>query len=149
MSSHESPGTESEPTEFVNTLSRSTEVPAALRVALKPWVDLEQVGLPGLWIWLQSVLPVLPLPSGAGAAPAGSRPEELAKALVDCSAERARLNFRAYEYYSDNVVLARRVRALEGMLRAAHPGDLGSPDGPTERTVGRYLPHTPDSAERR
>lgn len=149
MSSHESPGSESEPTEFVNTLSRSAEIPSALRAALKPWVDLDQVGLPGLWIWLQSVLPVLPLPSGAAAIPAGTRSEELAKALVDCSAERARLNFRAYEYYSDNVVLARRVRALEGMLRAAQPGDLGPSDGRTERTVGRYLPHTSDSRERR
>jgi len=130
-----------------------TESPSELRAALRPWIDLDQVGLPGLWVWLGSILPLLPTP-GAPSEPIdplgrsgskGDRVLQLAKALTDCAGDRARLNFQASEYYADNGVLARRVRALEGMLRSSgrtvSPGDTG-----TERAAARYLPHRDHAA---
>ncbi len=142
MASKNSPDGDERNPDFLASLKRSTELPPALRRALQPWVDVDNVGLPGLWIWLETALPALA--QALAAEPthdADRRVAELAKALVDCSTERARLNFRAYEYYSDNVVLARRVRALEGMLRASQPGARPEGSAETERAVVRYLPH--------
>jgi hypothetical protein len=122
--------------------------PAELRAALRPWINLDEVGLPGLWVWLRTVVPMLPAPSSAEADPAGphgtesggSRVHDLAKALVDCARDRARLNFQSYEYYSDNTVLARRIRALEGMVIASGKGLPLPADPETDRAVERYLP---------
>jgi hypothetical protein len=124
--------------------------PPELRAALRPWVDVDEVGISGLWTWLHTIIPLLPPPGSPESSPArpeGKKPEaddrvrQLATALTDCARERARLNFRAYEYYSDNTILARRVHALEGMLRnnVGEP-DTSPPDAETERATERYLP---------
>ncbi len=123
--------------------------PPEVRAELRPWVDVDAVGLPGLWVWLRTVLPLLPPPSAPGSAARGpvwehggaDRVRDLAEALVQCAGDRARLNFRASEYYVDNTVLARRVRALEGMLRASGKPTASAEDDPDlERVTERYLP---------
>jgi hypothetical protein len=129
------------------------EPPQELRDAIRPWVDLDEVGLPGLWLWLLTVLPLLPPPPTPEADTPVSRAEsgevrvhQLAKALVDCATHRARLNFQASEYYVDNALLARRVRALEGMLRSTGKEKVPLADAKTEQTTERYLPRRSDGA---
>jgi hypothetical protein len=139
------------PDRWKAVLHGELEPPQELRDALRPWVDLDAVGLPGLWLWLETVLPVLPLPPTPAAPTARAesgedRIHQLAKALVGCATDRARLNFQAAEYYADNTVLARRVRALEGMLRSAGKEEIPSADAKTEQTTERYLPHRGDRA---
>ena len=151
MSSQEPPVAERRPNENAAGGHGAEDLPPSLRQALRPWIDVETVGLPALWVWLESVIPVLPVP-GSGLPERASeerRSTELAKALVECSTERARLNFRAYEYYSDNVVLARRVRALEGMLRGAARDAPSKGDPETERATERYLPRAQPSGASR
>lgn len=127
-------------------------ISASLREALRPWVDVDVVGPAGLETWLLTVLPMLPLPS------VGDRvvdrdvsrgtPEErltaLAHALADCASDRARTNFQAAEYFRENRVLARRVKALEAMVRtrqrSGRPRDDLPDDPDADRAVERYLP---------
>jgi hypothetical protein len=96
--------------------------PAEVRKRLLAWIDLEQVGAEGFWLWLETVLPSLPLPERG---PAGSRtaaepPEvrlrQIARDLADCARDRARLTIAASHYYQDNFILALRVKALEAGL---------------------------------
>ncbi|MGC2289938.1 MAG: hypothetical protein WA688_08800 [Thermoplasmata archaeon] len=128
------------------------EPPPELRAAIRPWLDLDEVGLRGLWVWLLTMLPLLPPPpprvasspeAGLGVS-TGSRLEQLAKSLTACAQDRARLNFQAYEYYADNALLSRRVRALEGMIRASGHGDPPRGDADTENAGDRYLPRRPN-----
>ena len=103
--------------------SRTEWAPAAkTRQQLLPWIDVETVGAEGFWVWLESILPVLPVPeAGAfGARVASAPPEvrlrEIARALADCARERARLTIAAAHFYQDNFILALRVKALEAGL---------------------------------
>lgn len=136
---------------------RESEPPPELRAALQPWVDLDAVGLPGLWVWLRTILPVIPTPPARDARTTRTtrdvggerRVHDLARALVECAGDRARLNFRASEYYADNTVLARRIRALEGMLRARGREKEPAADEETERATERYLPHESSEARER
>jgi len=124
-------------------------IPSDLKRRLVDWVDVDEVGAEGFWLWLAAVLPLLPPPgSGArGAAPVGRVPEdrirELAGDLVDCARERARLTILCERYYADNQALSRRVKALEAALRtfekAGHPVKLPE-DKDAEAAGERYLP---------
>jgi len=129
---------------------RRTElvVPERLRDRLRAWVDVDAVGSDGFWGWLETVLPVLPRPGDPrpdlGAAPGtAGRVRELAKDLVDCASDRARLIAECERYYSDNVGLARRVKALEASLRVGGRVErkAGPPKDPeVEAVAERYLP---------
>ena len=128
---------------------RELGIPVELRLRLAEWIDLDEVGADGFWLWLQTILPLLPDRKSSGAGPlSASRPEpdrvrELARDLVDCARERARLNMFADQYYRDNQVLARRVKALESALRTfektGRTAQLPPDEGTTEAT-DRYLP---------
>ena len=126
-------------------------IPRALREKLRCWFDLETVGLDGLWSWLETVLPLLPPPEGPPRARQQSRSEnpelrrisELARDLVDCAGERARLTFAASQYYQDNTILATRVRALEAAVETYRRGgkpELEPADAQCGRAVERYVP---------
>lgn len=96
----------------------SLQVPEDLARRLSPWIDVREVSIEGLWLWLGSMLHLLPSPVDPtpGAEPR-DRVRELARDLVYCGRERARLTVMCDRYYHDNAVLARRVKALEASLR--------------------------------
>lgn len=123
------------------------ELSPGLVESLRPWIDLEQVGSDGFQVWLSSVLPLIPLPrteSSLLSVNPAARIKELAAALSGCASDRARVHFQAAEYYRDNQRLARRLRALESVLRTssspsgavANPG----PDSEADAAAERYLP---------
>ena len=128
------------------------ELTEELREALLPWIDLNEVGAVGLESWLRSIVPALPRPSAGDHvldrdASHGSSDERLAAmahALADCAGDRARKNFQAAEYFRENQVLVRRVKALESMIRTRvatgrlGPVDLSDPEA--EAATHRYLP---------
>ena len=120
-------------------------VPDDLQRRLAPWIDLREVGTDGLWLWLGTVLPLLPRPADPGpASGARDRLREVARDLVDCARERARLTVMCDRYYRDNAVLAQRVRALEATLRTVRlaGGDVTDPvdtEGAGD-AADRYLP---------
>jgi hypothetical protein len=124
-------------------------MPDDLRRRLEPWIDVRDVGADGFWMWLGTVLPLLPTPSegspppeSAAAVPA-QRIRQLARDLVDCARERARLTVMADRYYTDNVQLTRRLKALEAALRtfeaAGQPIPV-PPDPEVREVTERYLP---------
>ncbi len=125
------------------------DLPPDLRRRLARWIDVDEVGPEGFWLWLAAILPLLPPPgSGAKGPPSAGRPpeeriRELAGDLVDCARERARLTILCERYFSDNQALSRRVKALEAALRtfekAGRPVDL--PEDREAAAAGeRYLP---------
>jgi hypothetical protein len=124
-------------------------VPARLRDRLREWVDVDAVGADGFWSWLEAVLPLLPPAGGPRREPSpssslGDRVRELARELVDCAGDRARLIADCDRYYTDNVGLARRVKALEASLRVADRSErkLAPENDPeVEAMTERYLPH--------
>ena len=111
---------------------------------LRRFVDLEEVGPDGFWLWLDSVLPLLPDPKGRPpAAERKDRLRALARDLTDCASDRARLHALAARYYADNVTLARRVKALEAMretTRKAGMRTTDSSDPEAAEAAARYLP---------
>ncbi len=141
-------GTRPEPTKSAR--AKPVEIPERLRDHLRPWIDVDAVGSEGLWEWLEVVLPLLPTsrdaPAPVGASGRSDRMRELARDLVDCAGDRARLIADCDLYYRDNVALARRVKALEATLRtgATHPPPAdegaGADDEPIEQVAERYLP---------
>jgi hypothetical protein len=129
--------------------SAERTVPRAVRARLRPWIDLDEVGLAGFWVWLETVLPLLPTgprpPSGAsdGRSAPPDRLRDLAAGLVACAGDRARLAFAGERYFRDNQVLARRVKALEAALRTARGAGGGPPvaeDTDATTAAERYLP---------
>jgi len=123
-------------------------VPEELQRRLLPWVDVAEVGTDGLWAWLGTVLPLLPRPTGA---PADAEPpevpparmRELARDLVDCAREQSRLHVTAEQYFRENQLLARRLRALEAALSTRERSGLAGPvegDAAADRAAERYLP---------
>ncbi|HTP54031.1 MAG TPA: hypothetical protein VML94_03575 [Thermoplasmata archaeon] len=128
-------------------VARAVGMPSALWRRLGEWVDIDQVGVGGLWTWLETVLPLLPAAGRTGRPPtsadAAERVKELARDLVDCARERSRLTTISAEYYHDNVALARRVKSLEATLatigRAGWKVASTSPSEP-DAPIERYLP---------
>ncbi|NNN16936.1 MAG: hypothetical protein HKL79_01025 [Thermoplasmata archaeon] len=115
-----------------------------LRKALVPWIDLDAVDWEAFEAWLFTVLATLPRPGTTEAGTGEDRLRALSLALVQAAQERAVSHFQAAEYFRDNQMLARRVKALEALLRAAQKRGFGGP-GPSEETLesraaARYLP---------
>lgn len=125
------------------------EVPEWVRPRLAQWIDVGEVGAAGFWAWLETMLALLG-PAAAGRAwpkegdpSVAPRVRELARDLVDCARDRARLTVLCDHYFSDNQVLARRVMALEGMLRTAQRAGRKVrlvPDPDASQSAERYLP---------
>lgn len=131
------------------SLTTSPTIPAAIQQRLRPWIDVGEVGWPGFWTWLDSVLPLLPReapgepPLRPRAATAPDRIRELATQLVACAGDRARLTVRSEQYFTDNQLLARRVKALEAALRTARlrgGSSMERPDPELAEVADRYLP---------
>ncbi|HTW77267.1 MAG TPA: hypothetical protein VMG14_05820 [Thermoplasmata archaeon] len=132
-----------------NAPAKVLAIPDELRQRLTPWVDVREVGADGFWAWLATIVPLLPAPSPPGQSPEAperlpeDRVRQLARDLVDCARARARLTVIADHYYTDNVALARRLKALEASLRSfATVGRSAEtvPDPEAEEAAGRYLP---------
>lgn len=131
---------------------RRVELDEELRVALLPWLDVDELGADGFRSWLLSVLPLLPRPSAGdrvidrdvSQATPKERLAGLAQALSDCASDRARAHFQASEYFRENRVLARRVKALEAIVRtraeAEGAGSTDPSEPESEAAVRRYLP---------
>jgi len=110
------------------------EIPPDLRRRLHAWVDVEEVGAEGFWLWLRAVLPLLPNPTAPRQGPIppyGARVEdvrELQRRIVVYAREQARLTVMAGQYVRDNEILTQRLRALEAALRtlaiAGHPIEI-------------------------
>jgi hypothetical protein len=102
---------------------RELEVPADLRRRLAAWVNVEEVGPEGFWLWLRAILPLLPVPDPAARRTmlmSGPRPDdlrELQQRLVVYAREHSRLNVLCEQCHRDNQILARRLKALEAALR--------------------------------
>ncbi len=124
------------------------ELPGQLKELLRPWLDLDEVGLDGLTLFLQSVTPLLPRPgnhsSNESPSPIEDRLTRLARALAACASDRSRAHFQASEYFRENQILARRVKALEATLRTRKRADPSAEDAPldpdADRAAERYLP---------
>ncbi len=117
-------------------------VPADLRRRLGAWIDVDEVGPDGFWLWFRAVLPLLPAPGEAtssGFRETDRREEH--RRLVEYARDRARLSVICEQYARENQILARRIRALEGALRtielAGHPVAVPD-DGEAEEMVERY-----------
>ena len=113
-------------------------IPDTLKEALRPFVDVDEVGPEGLYRWLESVLPILAAATAPGAR--GDRVRELARALAACGQDRARLNMAAAQYFADNQALARRVKALEATLNDRGRAAPIAADPASARSAERYLP---------
>jgi hypothetical protein len=102
---------------------RELAIPADLRRRLTAWVDVEEVGPEGFWLWLRAILPLLPAPVPTARASVlmnGPRTEnvrELQQRLVVYAREHSRLHVLCDECTRDNQILARRLKALEAALR--------------------------------
>jgi hypothetical protein len=143
-------GVKEGPTKGAATNSdRSMGMPEELRVRLLAWIDVTEVGADGFWIWLGTLLPLLPDPVASRSVEvhrnelSEARLKELARDLADCARERARLNAAGARYFADNQALARRMKALEEALARYgwpdHPASL-APDAEAARAANRYLP---------
>lgn len=130
-----------------SSIDRAFLVPEPLRSRLARWIDVSEVGQAGFWRWLETVLPALPSPSGAdstsAARPESTRVRELARDLVDCAGDRARLTVMGDRYFRDNQVLAVRLKALEAALETTRLTGRSSTTGEDPESADaaeRYLP---------
>ncbi len=122
------------------------ELSPEVKDILRPWIDVDEVGREGVLSWLRSILPLIPRTRTSdrrASEDPSERIQELAVALSECSSDRARVHFQAAEYYRENQVLARRVKALEAMLRSP-PTQAPAEDLEVERASRRYLPRGAD-----
>ncbi len=121
-------------------------VPPDLRRRLRAWVDVDEVGLKGFWIWLRAVVPLLPSPDAPAKRPSialGSPREtirQLEQRLALYAREQSRLSVICDQAVRDNELLVRRLRALEAALRTL---DLGG-----HKIVIPPDPDVADAAER-
>ncbi|MGC2358887.1 MAG: hypothetical protein WA691_01080 [Thermoplasmata archaeon] len=98
-------------------------IPPDLRRRLAAWVDVDEVGPEGFWLWLRAILPLLPTPASPERGqvlmnvPRTDDVRELRQRLVVYAREHSRLSVVRDHYARDNQVLARRLKALEAALR--------------------------------
>ncbi len=132
-----------------DTAAPAFEIPPDLRRRLHAWVDVDEVGPDGFWLWLRAVIPLLPSPATGrhGSIPpyAGRAEElrELQQRLVVYAREHARLNVIAEQSHRDNELLVRRLRALEAALRTLEMAGnkvVIPDDEDVEDVSERYLP---------
>ena len=103
--------------------SNDFALPPDLRRRLRAWVDIDAVGPPGFWIWFRAILPLLPRPdtrprrSIFGLAAPREEIRVLEQRMVVYAREQARLAIIGEQYARDNERLARRLKALEAVLR--------------------------------
>jgi hypothetical protein len=124
-------------------------VPERLRSRLGTWIDVDEVGEPGFWRWLETVLPLLPAPEDPGpgfetlGVSEAIRLRQLARDLVDCARDRARLTVLCDRYFRDNQLLAVRLKSVEAALETTRstgrPTDPGE-DPESDDAAERYLP---------
>ncbi len=122
-------------------------IPADLRGRLRPWVDVDEVGAEGFWLWLRAVVPLLPRPEESAKRPPIFRlsnkgdVEALERRLVIYAREQSRLTVIGHQCRRDNEVLTRRLKALEAALRtlqlAGHRVDVPADDDATD-AAARY-----------
>ncbi|MDG6912822.1 MAG: hypothetical protein JRN35_07055, partial [Nitrososphaerota archaeon] len=66
-------------------------IPPDLRHQLAAWIDMDALGADGFWLWLGTVLPLLPSTVTTGAGPGSATQEQrsrkLDRNLVDCARE--------------------------------------------------------------
>lgn len=133
----------------VDTGRTELSIPFDLRRRLHEWIDVNEVGTEGFWIWLRAVVPLLPRPEPTGQGPVASdrrgseQLQDLRRRLVFYAREHARLSVISDQRARDNQTLSRRLRALESALRtlelAGHRIDIPPDEGSTD-VVPRYLP---------
>jgi len=118
-------------------------VPEELKRRLASWIDLEQLGVDGLWLWLRDILPLLPGRDASSRRRSMGNPgapnlvRELHRRLVDHSRDRSRLAVILEQYARDNQTLARRLAALEAALRdVERDADRSGDPHPLSRDVG-------------
>ncbi len=130
---------------------RSLELTADLKAAVAPWIDLDEVGPEGLRSWILTIVALLPhgthdrtIDRDVSRGSLEERVTVLARALADCASDRAMKNFQASEYFQENRLLVRRVKALEAMIRTRvatglmEKTDLTDPVA--DAAARRYLP---------
>ena len=125
------------------------EIPDDIRRRLRAWVDVDQVGVDGFWLWLRAIIPLLPTPGPTGKGPelaSGTLPEDLRdmhRRLVVYAREHARLTVMCTEYTRENVTLSRRLKALEAALRTLEMAGARieiPPDEEAAEISSRFLP---------
>lgn len=124
-------------------------IPFDLRRRLLEWIDVDEVGPEGFWLWLRAVVPLLPRPAASGRGlgfpdrPGAEDLQDLRRRLVFYAREHARLSVISDQYARDNQTLSRRLRALESALRtlesAGHRVEI-PPDENASAVVERHLP---------
>lgn len=132
-------------------------MPSDLRGRLRPWVDVDEVGAEGFWLWLRAVVPLLPMPEENPKRPAIFRLPKagdsaaLERRLVMYAREHSRLTVICNQYIRDNELLTRRLKALEAAIRtlqmAGNRVEIPTDDGAIE-AGSRYLPPEPRSRRR-
>lgn len=125
------------------------EIPDDIRRRLRAWVDVDQVGADGFWLWLRAIIPLLPNPGPTGKGPElgrGALPEDLRemhRRLVVYAREHSRLTVMCTEYTRANVTLSRRLKALEAALRTVEMAGVRieiPPDEEAAEISSRFLP---------
>ncbi|MGI0055266.1 MAG: hypothetical protein ACREB9_00375 [Thermoplasmata archaeon] len=108
---------------------------------VRAWIDLDQVGPAEFYRWLETVVTLLPPPDRRPPRPTDSdgRISQLAHSLVESAQAEARAHFQASEYFRENSLLARRLKALEAIIVTA---GLPLPPGSraTEVATEHFLP---------
>ncbi|MGC2035107.1 MAG: hypothetical protein WA761_06660 [Thermoplasmata archaeon] len=108
---------------------------------LRPWIDVRTFGPVGFHRWLRTIPPLLPpsSPTPPHAVDLEGRIAAIARSLVESAGDEVQAHFQASEYFRENRLLARRIKALEAMLRTAR---IPAPKGTTEVEIAveRYLP---------
>ncbi len=100
---------------------RDTGIPESLRHRLYRWVEVDELGADGFWLWLRLVLPVLlSLASGPSTRRTTlsilKQSHVLHQRVVDARREHRRAATFLEQYVRDRTILERRLAALHSRL---------------------------------